>query len=84
MSIPAFTVIEGWKKDEAQVEALTFMDETAEEAERIYALMGQLERHFGSHPQIGQGQYLSLRLMHRATSARMEYLGLVGRDGGAA
>jgi hypothetical protein len=80
----ALTVLDGgWKDDEAQIEALVFMDEVAVEAEKIYGLLGQLQFDLGSHPQFGQGQFLAKRLMRRATNARLEYSALMG-DGGTA
>lgn len=75
------TVIDGgWKKDEAHVEALVFMDECALEAERIYELLGRIEDDLGVSPFIGQGQFHAMRLMRRATAARIEYAGLTGGD----
>jgi hypothetical protein len=81
----ALTVLDGgWKDDEAQIEALVFMDEVAIEAEKIYGLLGQLQFDLGSHPQFGQGQFLAKRLMRRATTARIEYAALTGGNGGTA
>jgi hypothetical protein len=77
----ALTVLDGgWKQDEAQIEALAFMDEVALEAERIYELLARLE----ATPLIGQGQFHAMRLMRRATAARIEYAALMGGDGGTA
>ena len=77
----SLTVIDGWKKDEARVEALAFMDEAANDAERIYALLHELQAEVGQDPRIGAGQFHARRLMHRAAIARIEYAGLTG-DGG--
>lgn len=81
----ALTVIDGgWKKDEAQIEAVAFMDECALEAERIYDLLGRIEDDLGPSPYIGQGQFHAMRLMRRATAARIEYVGLTDGGGSAA
>lgn len=80
----ALRVIDGgWRKDEARIEALAFMDEAANDAERIYALLHELEAAHGPDPKFGQGQFCAMRLMRRATVARMEMAVLEGPRGAA-
>lgn len=80
----ALTVIAGgWKKDEAQIEALAFMDEVAVEADRIWSLLSEMECDYrlvngAIDVRWQRAKHLAMRVARRATTARIEYTGLTG------
>jgi len=64
-------VIEGgWQDDEARMEAVALADEVAGEAEAIYVMAEQVQKR-------------AMRLMHKATQARIEFMALSGPKGAA-
>ena len=89
MAVALRVIDGGWQKEEAHVEALSFMAEVVDEANSLYELVQQLEATYRLRskkvldPRWRRAEWKAARLMRRAQDAAREYRGLIGGNDAA-